>query len=81
MKVSMDGLRRNISGDVERLRDITMDILQGEYWDEEDLADVVNDIITHSNVLNCIHNPDDPDFNDISDVEVNLIETVGATHD
>lgn len=74
MKLSMNGFRRNISGDVQTLRDVTQAIISDHYWDKEDLVDAVNQIICHSNVLNCIYHDDDPDFTDMSDLEVELLE-------
>lgn len=77
MKVSMNGLRRNLSGDVEALRDIVKDVADGDYYDREDLVKAMNDVIRDSNVLNCVYSGDDPDFKDMGDVEVEPIETDG----
>ncbi|NIC05216.1 hypothetical protein [Billgrantia bachuensis] len=74
MKVSMNGLRRNLSGDVETLRDLVESVLKGEWYDGEDLRNAMNDVIRDSNVLNCVFSKDDPDFTDLSSVEVELLE-------
>jgi len=42
--------------------------------DKQDLIDAVNDIIRHSNVVNCVFIADDPEFADMSDLEVEHIE-------
>lgn len=74
MKVSMNGLRRNLSGDVETLRDLVESVLKGEWYDGADLRNAMNDVIQDSNVLNCVFSKDDPDFTDMGNVEVELLE-------
>ncbi|QTP60895.1 hypothetical protein HNO53_20575 [Billgrantia antri] len=74
MKVSMNGLRRNLSGDVETLRDLVESVINGEWYDGEDLRNAMNDVIRDSNVLNCVFSKDDPDFTDLGSVEVELLE-------
>lgn len=74
MKLSMNGFRRNISGDVRELRDIAESIIKDEWYDKEDLARAVNNVICHSNCLNCVYVDGDPDFTDMSDLEVPLLE-------
>lgn len=74
MKVSMNGLRRNLSGDVESLRDLVESVINGEWYDGEDLRNAMNDVIRDSNVLNCVYSKDDPDFSDMEEVEVELLE-------
>lgn len=74
MKVSMNGLRRNLSGDVETLRDLVESVLKGEWYDREDLRNAMNDVIRDSNVLNCVYYKDNPDFTDLGSVEVELLE-------
>lgn len=74
MKVSMNGLRRNLSRDVETLRDLVESVLKGDWYDEEDLRNAMNDVIRDSNVLNCVYNKGDPDFTDMGDVEVEPLE-------
>ena len=70
MKVSMNGLRRNLSGDVNRLKDMVSSVLSGDAYDEEDLKEAMNEVITQSNVLNCVYHDGDDDFSDMGDVEV-----------
>ena len=76
MKFSMNGFRRNLSNDVRELRDISKAILAGEYYDKEDFAKAVDELIRHSNVINCVYNKDDPDFIEMADVEVAYLEEV-----
>ncbi|TFH84947.1 hypothetical protein EQG41_19695 [Billgrantia azerbaijanica] len=77
MKVSMNGLRRNLSGDVQELRDVAASIINDDWYDKADLVRAVNAIIQHSNVLNCIYVANDPDFTDMGDLEVEPLEAGG----
>lgn len=74
MKVSMNGLRKQLSGDVQQLRDVAELIINGEHYEKSELLEAVNSVIRHSNVLNCVFEKDDPEFSDLSDIEVPLIE-------
>jgi len=74
MKFSMNGFRRNLSNDVRELRDIVAAINNNQFYDKEDLVNAMNDVITHSNVVNCVYNPGDADFKDMSEIEVEHIE-------
>lgn len=74
MKVSMNGLRRNLSSDVQALREQVEAVINGDWYDGEDLRDAMNDVIRDSNVLNCVYNKNDPDFIDMGEVEVKLLE-------
>ena len=77
MKFSMNGFRRTLSGDVETLRDIAQAVAAGHYYDQEDFVKAVNQIITHSNVLNCVYETGNPDFTDMGDLEVDHLEMDG----
>lgn len=74
MKFSMNGARRQLSNDAEALRDIARDIINGNFYEKEDLVEAVNKIITHSNVINCVYSKDDPDFTEMSDIQVEHLE-------
>jgi len=74
VKVSMNGLRRNLSSDVQALREQVEAVINGDWYDGEDLRDAMNDVIRDSNVLNCVYNKNDPDFIDMGEVEVKLLE-------
>lgn len=74
MKFSMNGFRRQLSADCETLKREVETILTGDHWDKQDLIDAVNQVITKSNVLNCVYHDGDSDFSDISEIEVELIE-------
>ncbi|MAK91101.1 MAG: hypothetical protein CMI13_07710 [Oleibacter sp.] len=74
MKVSMNGLRQNLSEEIAWLRDQVQAVIRGEHYDEDDLRDAMNAVIQSSNVLNCVFNADDPDFSNIGHIELDLIE-------
>ncbi|MFB2704267.1 hypothetical protein [Marinobacter shengliensis] len=73
MKFSMNGFRRQLSEDVENLRDMVRDSMNGEFFDREDLVEAMNNVITHSNVINCVYQKDDPEFVEIH-MEVDHLE-------
>ncbi len=75
--VSMNGLRRSLSGDIKQLREIIEDVINDDFFEKDDLIEAMNQVITDSNVLNCVFKADDPNFSDISDVEVEHIEGGG----
>lgn len=74
MKFSMNGFRRQLSGDVEELRFIVKNVINDEWYSKEELAEALNSVIQHSNVLNCVFYPNDPDFTDMGDLEVEHLE-------
>lgn len=74
MKFSMNGFRHHLSNDVKSLRDIVQQMRSDEYFDEEELYEAVNQVITHSNVVNCVYSNDDPLFTDMSSVEVEHLQ-------
>ena len=76
MKFSMNGFRRQLSNDVEALKLISKAIIAGDFYDEEEFVDAVNDLIIKSNVINCVFQDDDEDFSDMSDLEVDHIEPI-----
>jgi len=74
MKFSMNGFRRQLSNDVKSLKDIVELVINESFYDKDDLVEAVNDVITHSNVVNCVYNDNDPDFIEMSDVEIDHLE-------
>lgn len=74
MEVSMDGLRKSLSRDVERLKVLVEDAAKISY-EGSDLIGAMNQVIQDSNILNCVYNNDDDSFTDLSDVRVDPIET------
>lgn len=74
MQFSMNGFRHQLSNDVKSLRDVVELIKNGETYDEEELFEAVNQVITHSNVVNCVYSNDDPLFTDMSSIEVEHLE-------
>jgi len=67
MSVSMDGLRRNLSSDLARLKATVQDIVLGEFYDQKVLVEEVDKVISSVNLLNCCFIDSEPDFNEISD--------------
>lgn len=76
MKFSMNGFRRQLSGDVSNLRDMVENVAFGDWFDREDLINAMNQVITHSNVINCVYCKDDPDFSDLSDIRIENLEMI-----
>ena len=74
MQFSMNGFRHQLSNDVKSLRDIVQQMRGDEYFDEEELYEAVNQVITHSNVVNCVYSNDDPLFTDMSSIQVEHLE-------
>lgn len=79
MKFSMNGFRHQLSRDIVELRDLVKDAIKMELHDSEDLVDAMNRVITHSNVVNCVYNKDDPDFTDMNEVEIEHLELDDCT--
>lgn len=76
MKVSIDGLRRNLNGSVEQLKDIVF-ALKEDIGSENfiEICEALNEVIQDSNILNCVFNPDcNDDFTDMSDLRVEFID-------
>lgn len=75
IKVSLNGLRRNLTESCNELRKTVMDlkdvISDGEFYD---LAEAVNSVIQDSNILNCVYEPDEPEFADLSRIGTEFIE-------
>jgi len=74
MKFSMNGFRRQLHTDTKELKSICSDVINDELYDKDELVDLVNKVITHSNVINCVFVKDDPDFVDMGDLELEHLE-------
>lgn len=74
MKLSMNGFRRHFSDDVQELKAVVQAIVNDECYEKKDLINALNEVIRHSNVLNCIYIKNDPDFVDMGDLEIKLLE-------
>lgn len=74
MKVSMNGFRRRISCEIGELRNVVEKVVKGECYEDQELIDALNDVICSSNGLNCCYYKDDPDFTEMADVEVPILE-------
>lgn len=72
MKVSMNGLRRNLSQDVGRLCDVVTAVLRDDWFDKDILLESMNAVIQDSNILNCVYTEDES-FSDMSDVSIESI--------
>ena len=72
--VSMNGLRRTLTRDLRSLANLMRHLLTTGDYDKEELCDALNDVIYTSNTLNCVYNPADENFSDISDVFVEAID-------
>ena len=75
MKFSMNGFRQQLSRDTAALRDLVNDVVNGDHHEEVELIEAMNNLITHSNVINCVYQDDDPMFTDMSEVEIEHIES------
>lgn len=73
MKFSMNGFRRQLNADVGSLREIVHGIVNSREFDKDELVEAMNEVIQHSNVINCVFDPEDPDFVDMSDIAVETI--------
>lgn len=59
---SMNGFRRNLHSDIKELKEQVMLVLQDEYFDKDDLAAAMDNVICASNSLNCVSLYGDKDF-------------------
>ncbi len=75
MEISMDGLRKSLSRDINQLKSLVIDAANMQLHDRDELFEAMNQVIQDSNILNCVYNNDDDSFTDLSDVRVDPIET------
>lgn len=69
----MNGFRQQLSSDIANLRDLVKDALNDELLDPDDLIDAMNQVITHSNVVNCTFNTEDPSHTELA-IEIEHLE-------
>jgi hypothetical protein len=74
MKFSMNGYRRKLSHDVQLLRNISERIALGNNFDSDELVIAVNNVITDSNIINCVYDDKESDFTDMSNLSVEHIK-------
>ena len=78
MNVSMNGLRRNLSDDVEQLKRQIEFVLGCDYslqpHTKEALKDALNQVIQDSNILNCVFDESIPEFSDLSKLTVDPVD-------
>lgn len=70
----MKVFRRNLSANVEDLRDIIEKVLSDDFYNSDDLKKAMNGVISSSNFLNCVFQKDDPDFVEMDDLEVKYLD-------
>jgi hypothetical protein len=75
MKVSVDGMRRNMTDDLTRLREAILSITDNLYQDDkQEIIDSFDQVACNQNSFNCLYDDENPLFNDLSDsCEVELI--------
>lgn len=85
MKVNLDGLRRNATGDLNRLGKALMGLIVDAAEHQQDVGSLVglfNQVAYNQNVLNAIYIDGDNDFNELPEtVWVDLIESGGTADD
>jgi len=71
VKISIDGLRKNLTDDVEKLGEHLKTLLDelGDY-DKEEVVRLFDEVACGINSFNCVHAPDDENFNELDDLEV-----------
>lgn len=75
MKVSVDGMRRNMTDDLTRLREAILSIIDYLYQDDkQEIIDSFDQVACNQNSFNCMYDDENPLFNDLGDsCEVDLI--------
>jgi hypothetical protein len=75
MKVSMDGLRKSLAGEVIELKQLVEAVLADEFYENKDLQDAMNDVVCSVNCLACTYDDENELFNDLGDeIDINIIE-------
>jgi len=68
---SMDGLRKNLTDDVEALGEHLKTLLDElDVNDKEEVIQLFDEVACGINSFNCIHAPDDENFNNLENLEV-----------
>ncbi len=73
MKFSMNGWRKSFSEDAEQLREFALQIVNDDSFDKDDFIDSVNNIIRHSNTINCVFADGNPDFSNLENIKIPII--------
>ena len=74
MIFSMNGFRKNLNCDIENLRELIQSVIDDNDFDKEDLVDAMNQVICHSNTLNCVSIEGNKDFSLMEDLHADLLE-------
>ena len=76
MRVSVDGMRRNMTADINWLREaITSVIDELDTDDKQEIIDSFNKVACNQNSFNCMYDDENDDFNDMGDqLEINLLD-------
>jgi len=79
MKISMDGLRKDLTGNLKRLRSV-IESINDDYCDSidtdtlEGLMFEFDTVAQSSNILNCVYDDESENFSDLSDLYVDYLE-------
>lgn len=76
MRVSVDGMRRNMTADINRLREaITSIIDELDADDKQEIIDSFDSVACNQNGFNCMYDDENDDFNDMGDkLEIELLD-------
>lgn len=76
MKVSVDGMRRNMTADINWLREaITSVIDELDDNDKQEIIDSFNQVACNQNSFNCMYDDENPLFNDMGEqLEIQLLD-------
>lgn len=76
MRVSVDGMRSNMTADINRLREsITSIIDELDTDDKQEIIESFNSVACNQNGFNYMYDDENDDFNDMGDqLEINLLD-------
>ena len=76
MRVSVDGMRRNMTADINWLREaITSVIDELEDNDKQEIIDSFDQVACNQNSFNCMYGDENPLFNDMGEqLEIQLLD-------
>ena len=75
MKVSVDGMRRNMTADINWLREAITSVIDelGDN-DKQEIIDSFDQVACNQNSFNCMYDDENDDFNDMGDqLEIKLL--------
>lgn len=76
MRVSVDGMRRNMTADINRLREaITSVIDELDDYDKQKIIESFDQVACNQNSFNCMYDDEDEDCNDLGDqLKIELLD-------